>query len=62
MTPQELRANFERRIDENGNPYTVLISEEYVEVGETKTLEQQAEELMTQLQSVLNQINNQNGV
>lgn len=62
MTPQELRANFERRVDENGNPYTVLISEEYVEVGETKTLEQQAEELMTQLQSVLNQINNQNGV
>ena len=60
--PLELRSNFETRIDENGKPYTVLISEEYVEVGETKTLEQQAEELMTQLQSVLNQINNQNGV
>lgn len=30
--PLELRSNFETRIDENGKPYTVMISEEYVEI------------------------------
>jgi hypothetical protein len=58
----ELIANFETRIDENGKPYTVIISEEYIEVPNIIPLEQQAEELMAQLQSVLNQINNQNGI
>lgn len=58
---QEIIVSFERRLDENGNPYTIKISEEYVDAGtftNNKTLEEQAQELIAQLQVILNQMNN----
>jgi len=60
--PIEVNVGYDSRVDENGNSYTVKISETFIEVPDVKPLEQQAEELMAQLQAVLNQINNQNGI
>ena len=57
---QELIQISETRYDEDGNPYQVIISQEYVDIPEPVSLEQKAQDLMAELQSVLNQIKSQN--